>query len=67
MTPGDLVLAPSMAWHEHGNDGPEPVIWLDGLDAPLVRYLDIQKMEPAEESAAASRAARRVPRTIHYK
>ena len=46
MTPGDLVLAPSMAWHEHGNDGPEPVIWLDGLDAPLVRYLDIQKMEP---------------------
>jgi len=67
MAPGDLVLAPSMAWHEHGNEGPEPVIWLDGLDAPIVRYLDILKMEPGEESAAVNRAARRVPRTLHYK
>jgi len=67
MAPGDLVLTPSMAWHEHGNEGTEPVMWLDGLDAPLVRYLEILKMEPEEESAAAHRAATRVPRTIHYK
>ena len=67
MAPGDLVLAPSMTWHEHGNEGSEPVIWLDGHDAPLVGYLEILKKEPAEESAAASRVAKRVPRTVHYK
>jgi gentisate 1,2-dioxygenase len=67
MAPGDLVLSPSMTWHEHGNDGTEPVMWLDGLDAPLVGYLEILKMEPGEESAAANRVARRVPRTVHYK
>jgi hypothetical protein len=32
-----------------------------------VRYVEILKMEPAEESAAVHRAAKRVPRTIHYK
>ena len=23
------------AWHDHGNDGSKPVIWLDGLDMPM--------------------------------
>lgn len=42
LAPGDFVITPSMAWHDHGNlseaDGGEPVIWLDGLDIPLVRF-----------------------------
>ncbi len=35
MRPGDLVLTPSMTWHDHGNAGPGPVMWLDGLDSPV--------------------------------
>ncbi len=49
MRPGDLVLTPSMTWHDHGNEGTEPVIWLDGLDSPLVRYLEILTMQPHAE------------------
>jgi gentisate 1,2-dioxygenase len=40
MNPGDLVLTPSWTWHDHGNESDEPMIWLDGLDLPLVNYLD---------------------------
>jgi gentisate 1,2-dioxygenase len=37
MEPGDLLLTPNFEWHEHCHDGKEPVVWLDGLDIPLVR------------------------------
>ena len=40
MYPGDLVLTPAWTWHDHANDTDEPMIWLDGLDAPLVRMLE---------------------------
>ena len=40
MHPGDFIITPSWTWHDHGNDGAEPVVWLDGLDIPLVRFLD---------------------------
>ncbi|MGH8148886.1 MAG: cupin domain-containing protein [Steroidobacteraceae bacterium] len=39
MHPGDLVITPSWSFHEHGNDGAEPVLWLDGLDVPIVNTL----------------------------
>lgn len=39
MTVGDLILTPSLVWHDHGNTGTDPVVWLDGLDLPLVRFL----------------------------
>ena len=39
MEPGDLILTPSWTWHDHANEGNGPMIWLDGLDVPLVRYL----------------------------
>jgi gentisate 1,2-dioxygenase len=32
MQPGDFVTTPNWAWHDHGNLGSEPVVWLDGLD-----------------------------------
>jgi gentisate 1,2-dioxygenase len=32
MRPGDFVTTPGWAWHDHGNLGSEPVVWLDGLD-----------------------------------
>ncbi len=40
MRRGDFILTPRWTWHDHGNLGDQPVIWLDGLDIPLVRTLD---------------------------
>lgn len=44
MKPGDFIITPSWQWHDHGNprleEGGEPVIWLDGLDIPLIVHLD---------------------------
>ena len=40
MRPGDFIITPSWQWHDHGNDTHEPVIWLDGLDIPMVQALD---------------------------
>lgn len=39
MEPGDLILTPNMTWHDHSNDGSAPIVWLDGLDFPLVTAL----------------------------
>jgi gentisate 1,2-dioxygenase len=41
MAPGDLILTPSWTWHDHGNESAEPIIWIDGLDSPLVHYLGV--------------------------
>lgn len=42
MEPGDFIITPSWTWHDHGNPveaaGGEPVVWLDGLDIPIVRF-----------------------------
>ena len=52
MQPGDFIITPSWAWHDHGHHGPshshglhghavdEPVVWLDGLDIPMLRFFD---------------------------
>jgi gentisate 1,2-dioxygenase len=37
---GDLILTPNGTWHDHGNDGIEPVVWIDVLDFPLMEFLD---------------------------
>lgn len=53
MRPGDFVITPSWTWHDHGNETLEPMIWLDGLDVPLVRLLDASFAEPGEADAQA--------------
>jgi len=40
MQPGDFVITPPMSWHDHGNTSDHPMIWLDGLDIPMVRFFD---------------------------
>lgn len=40
MHPGDFILTPSWTYHDHGNPGHEPVVWLDGLDVPIVNLFD---------------------------
>jgi gentisate 1,2-dioxygenase len=46
MHPGDFIITPSWTWHDHGNDGDGPMVWLDGLDIPLVTMLDAGFAEP---------------------
>jgi gentisate 1,2-dioxygenase len=46
MRPGDLILTPGGAWHDHGNEGSGPVMWIDILDSPVVRFLETLSMEP---------------------
>jgi gentisate 1,2-dioxygenase len=40
MHPGDFIITPSWTFHDHGNPGDEPVVWLDGLDIPIVAFFD---------------------------
>jgi gentisate 1,2-dioxygenase len=49
MRPGDFIITPSWTWHDHGNPGSEPVIWLDGLDLPILRIFAAQFHEPFPE------------------
>jgi len=71
MSAGDLVLTPAWCRHEHGNAGGEPVIWLDGLNAPLAnlqgawsfdagptRGMEAGAVEDARSGPAGGRAAR---------
>src|SRR5262249_35642061 len=55
MAPGDLVLTPPWVWHDHGNEGDEPVMWLDGLDIPLLLGLQCMFFEefPGDVQPAA--------------
>ena len=46
---GDFVVTPSWAWHDHGNEGSGPVVWLDVLDSPMVAFLGAEFREHAPE------------------
>ncbi len=48
----DLILTPAWLWHDHGNETGEPMIWLDGLDIPLVQMLDASFAEHREDRSA---------------
>ena len=39
MARGDLIITPNGTWHDHGNEGDAPVMWIDVLDLPLVEHL----------------------------
>lgn len=55
MRPGDFIITPAWAWHDHGG-GSEPVVWMDGLDVPLVAFLHAEFREEHRQKAQASRA-----------
>jgi gentisate 1,2-dioxygenase len=66
MRRGDLVVTPSLTWHDHGNEGREPVIWTDGLDSPIVRFLENLAMDPYEGETQPVRTG--LPaRHLHYR
>jgi gentisate 1,2-dioxygenase len=63
MAPGDLVLTPSWAFHDHGNTSDDPMIWLDGLDLPLINHVHANFFSgafdhPQEELVAADTTTR---------
>ena len=67
MRPGDLILTPSWTYHDHGNLTDAPVVWLDGLDIPLVNMFDSSFAEhyPGEGTQPAA-APGISPRLLSY-
>lgn len=51
MEPGDLLLTPSWHWHDHHHEFEGPMMWLDGLDYPLVNMLEAGFFEAYPERA----------------
>ena len=59
MRPGDFVVTPGWTWHDHGNLGTKPVVWLDGLDTAFANLFGAHFREDyleEKQSAAPPRA-----------
>jgi gentisate 1,2-dioxygenase len=61
MEPGDLILTPGWTWHDHINESEEPILWIDGLDVPLVFALNGAFIE---EYSQPQQAVKRMVRTV---
>jgi len=66
MHPGDFVVTPGWTWHDHGNDGTAPVVWLDGLDTAFANLLGAHFREDAPEEARPVPRPVRIPRVLSY-
>jgi len=77
MEPGDFVITPSMTWHDHGNVGKEPMVWLDGLDMHIVNLLgasfrdgypgQVHPVDRPEGAAIAEAGSNLLPMDAQYK
>ncbi|HZY19297.1 MAG TPA: gentisate 1,2-dioxygenase [Ramlibacter sp.] len=57
MRPGDFIITPSWTFHDHGSEADGPVVWLDGLDIPTIRFFDAGFAEnDTSRSQAVARA-----------
>src|SRR2546423_648471 len=63
MHPGDFIITPSWTFHDHGNPGNEPVVWMDGLDIRIVQTFAAQfhelypeEVQPVARSEGAATA-----------
>ena len=63
MRPGDFIITPSWTYHDHGNPGNEPVVWMDGLDIRIVAAFGAQfhevypeEIQPVSRSEGAASA-----------
>ena len=76
MHPGDFILTPNWTFHDHGNPGSKPTVWLDdGLDLHIVNLLgasfashhqqDIQPLTRPDGDAAVRYGANLLP--VEYK
>ncbi|NYT68212.1 5-aminosalicylate 1,2-dioxygenase [Pusillimonas noertemannii] len=55
MEENDLLLTPSGMWHEHANETPHDIVWLDVLDFPLVNLLQASMFWPGEGQVCPDR------------
>jgi gentisate 1,2-dioxygenase len=39
VAPGDIVFTGQFPWHDHGNEGPDDLLFLDVLDIPILLHL----------------------------
>ena len=66
MKPGDFIITPSWTWHDHGHHGHHghqghqdqiesdaPVVWLDGLDIPMLQFFDAGFSENGQAQSQA--------------
>ena len=75
MHPGDFIITPHWTWHDHGNEGDQPVVWLDGLDIPMIAFFESgfaendstrsQKITSAEGTSLARFGANMLPLQPH--
>jgi gentisate 1,2-dioxygenase len=71
MQPGDFIVTPNWSWHDHGNIGHEPVVWMDGLDSAFTKFFgatfredypdETQPLYRAEGLSAASYGSALLP------
>lgn len=47
---GDFIITPAWTFHDHGNESEAPVVWLDGLDIPIVELLGAGFAEKGEHA-----------------
>lgn len=66
MRPGDLILTPSWTWHDHGNPGEQSVVWLDGLDIPIVNFFDTSFAEHGPDNVQPVHPSGAAPVTFPY-
>lgn len=48
---GDFATTPNWTWHDHVNESNETLTWLDVLDSPLVRTMQVDFHEPFDRPA----------------
>jgi gentisate 1,2-dioxygenase len=49
MSPGDFILTPNWAPHDHGNLSGKPMLWLDVLDMPTINHFETSFSEHFDE------------------
>jgi gentisate 1,2-dioxygenase len=52
MHPGDFVITPSWTWHDHGNNGDGPMVWLDVLDIHMLKLFEASFREGSRSDEA---------------
>lgn len=67
MAPGDFVVTPNWDWHDHGNPGSGPVVWLDGLDTPFAQFFGAMFRENhPQESQPVTQDAGHAPSPLRF-
>jgi gentisate 1,2-dioxygenase len=61
MEPGDLILTPNWTWHDHVNESGGPIIWIDGLDVPFTRAMDVMFIQEYDQRRQVVRQVMTTP------